>query len=523
MARQIAPGTPSTYDIRLNKVEMPDFSKFEDVGDAQIKAANQNFKLYADTLIKTESAKLYEQYKNDPIQLSNALGKLPKMLSGLPEELRNEMNQKLYLQGVSLVQKAQSNYNKEQNKQTKADAITNAKMSNASIANSFYNMLNDSLKPAEEKSPINKDIYVNDRINLDTIADTIDTQGNPIFTEDEVKSLKTPKDATVAGLGQFAQDLDKKTLDDWKENVFDDKEKFQEEFIVDDETYDSMEKAIEYARNVKEKEETVAENQLRTSNSLAFMKNPIIYRANMSRVPGAINVSKDLDDKLEISKQLEEKASKIYSLADKVGNGKVDPATLQLIIRKVASITIDDQDSSIVDNNILKAYDADLALREAGADEQQLAAFHKLLEVAMTDTAFKQSIAALANKPSFDNMLLDTEWGGRRKTGLGMIKSRKDEDTEYVNKLGKEAYFEAMALISDGKPEEALSAYDARIQQAYDYIKRDIIDVDYVKQQLANMGHAMVELNGNMSKIVGRLPNGEYIIEDTGEKINGGI
>ena len=103
------------------------------------------------------------------------------------------------------------------------------------------------------------------------------------------------------------------------------------------------------------------------------------------------------------------------------------------------------------------------------------------------------------------------------------FRTAKDDDVDYVEDLGRQAYMGAMNLMIQGQPEQALAYYDKYVAKAYDFIKKDVIDVDYVKRELAKTGSAMVELNGNMTKIVGRLPNGEYIIEDTGEKINGGI
>lgn len=290
---------------------------------------------------------------------------------------------------------------------------------------------------------------------------------------------------------------------------------------------DSVGKEIDYQLNLhkKQQEEAIAAQKL--DNALAFMDNPILYRANLDRAfpkSGMENVKgRDIllgkeSDVFEAEKELDKKASEIYSLSDKVGDGKVDPATLQLIVRQVASITADDK-TGVIDDNILKAYDADIALRKAGASPEQLQTYHKLAQIAMTDTNFKQSVAALANKPDFNTMFLDKQ---ARYTGLrSLFRKAKDDDTDYVEDLGRQAYMGAMNYMVQGRPEDALRYYDDKVAEAYDYIKRDVIDVDYVKRELAKTGSAMVELNGRMTKITGRLPNGEYIIESTGEKVNG--
>ena len=295
---------------------------------------------------------------------------------------------------------------------------------------------------------------------------------------------------------------------------------------IKNEVGETVNKTIDYNINLRKAEIEKAQNQQKIENSLAFMDNPILYRANLSRAfpksslentKGA-DILNEKDSGFEAEKALDAKAKEIYSLSDKVGDGKVDPATLQLIVRQVASITADDK-TGIVDDNILKAYDADIALRKAGASPEQLQTYHGLVQMAMTDTNFKQSVAALANKPDFNTMFLDKR---ARYTGLrSLFRTAKDDDTDYVEDLGRQAYMGAMNYMIQGRPEDALRYYDSKVQEAYDYIKKDVIDVDYVKRELAKTGSAMVELNGRMTKITGRLPNGEYIIESTGEKVNG--
>lgn len=285
---------------------------------------------------------------------------------------------------------------------------------------------------------------------------------------------------------------------------------------------ESVKKTIDYNINLREMETKKAQNQQRIENSLAFMDNPILYRANLQRAfPNEsvlASVNKETLDKHGLNAELDKKTREIYSLADKVGNGKVDPQTMSLLVRQVASITADDE-TGIVDNNILKAYDGEIALRKAGANPEQLQSYHRFVQMAMTDTDFKQSVAALANKTDFNTMFLDKP---SRDTGLrSWFRTAKDDDTDYVEDLGRQAYFGAMNLMYQGDTDGALAYYDGKVAEAYDYIKRDIIDVDYVKKELAKNGSAMVELNGRMTKITGRLPNGEYIVESTGEKVNG--
>lgn len=242
MARQIAPGTPSEINAKLVDVKMPSFDAFDKLGDAQIKAANQNFKLYAENVINTESAKLYEQFKNDPIQLSNALGKLPDMLKGLPEELQGEMQKNLITKSISLVQKAQENQKATERKEYKANAVINADETNKAISTDYFNVLVN--MTSDIKKPIYETIYVGNRIRLNELADLTDEDGKPLFTDTQRNAMKMPKQSSVDGFKQFISRFELKQLEDWDKQYFQNRDKFKQDTLIDDSTYDSMETAM---------------------------------------------------------------------------------------------------------------------------------------------------------------------------------------------------------------------------------------------------------------------------------------
>lgn len=203
MPRKIAPGNPPAIDAKLVNVKMPDFKVLDDLGDARIKAANQNFKLYADTLIKSESAKLYEQYKNNPIQLSNALGKLPEMLKGLPEELQDEMNGKLYLTGIGLVQKAQNNMLVEQDIENAQNANKSIELSKALMAQEYQNILQNHISKAEDKNLVSNDVFLAQQMNLNDLADITNHLGKNMYSETQRKAIRNVDDLELAGFKQF--------------------------------------------------------------------------------------------------------------------------------------------------------------------------------------------------------------------------------------------------------------------------------------------------------------------------------
>lgn len=342
------------------------------------------------------------------------------------------------------------------------------------------------------------------------------------------QQLKETRVLLNAGIANEKDSKKKKELEKKKKQVEKDIEKLGETDYADEaieglrqDLKKSVDKSIDYKINLMKAEEEKMKNQIRVENSLAFMDNPIIYRAKVGDEQ-LLN-----EETYKNFPKLKTLQNEIYDLSDKVGDGNVDPVVLHKIVEQVASITLGDDGNT--DVNILKAFDAELALRKAGANPEQLQTFHKLTANAMTDSEFKTKVAALASKPNFDTMFLENKASRDRSllSPASWVRTAKEDDIAYVEKMGREAYLGAMERLSNPENpmalEEALKFYDDKVAEAYDFIKRDVIDVDYVKNQLAKMGHAMVELNGNMTKIVGRLPNGEYIVESTGEKVNGGF
>lgn len=211
MARQIAPGNPPAIEAQQFKVTMPDFKELDQLGDAKIKASEQNFKLYADVTVKTEAAKLYEQYKDDPIMLSNALSKLPGMIKGLPENLQDEMNSKLYLLGVSLVQKAENNRLTATDLENAKNANTSIELSKALMAQEYQNILQNHIASADEKRPVSNDIFVEQQMNLNNLADLQNHNGQNVYSEAQRKAIRNVDDLELEGFKQF---FDKMLIND---------------------------------------------------------------------------------------------------------------------------------------------------------------------------------------------------------------------------------------------------------------------------------------------------------------------
>lgn len=244
MARTIAPGRP--VPVNPVNVNIPDIDLeiFDKLGDAKIKTAMQNFDLYATSTVNLESQKLYQQYKDNPIALANALSKLPEAFTDLPESVQRDMKGKLDTTAISLVTKAQANQEKAIIKQNKALAHTGSNLLMTQLAEDYFNVLTYITAPDEEKRPIDLQIYNTHRAQLAGMTALTDENGNPLFSETQRAKMLMPKEAAVAGFKNFIARPEIKQLEEWDANIFQNRDKFMQDTGIDADTYDSMDQAI---------------------------------------------------------------------------------------------------------------------------------------------------------------------------------------------------------------------------------------------------------------------------------------
>jgi len=254
MARTIGPGTPTP--IIAPKVNIPDIdlSLFDKYGDEKIKTATRNFQLYATTTANAEAQKLYQQYKNNPIALANALSKLPQMFNELPQSVQDELKPKLDNNAISLVTKAQANQQNAINKQNKTLANANATLNMQQISEDYFNVLRYITSPDEEKRPVDLAIYRTHRQELSDLVNLTDEHGSPLFNETTCAKMAMPKEATVAGFKNFIGRMEKDQLKQWDKDFFQDREKFMDDTSIDADTYETMEKAL--TSRIKQLEDT---------------------------------------------------------------------------------------------------------------------------------------------------------------------------------------------------------------------------------------------------------------------------
>lgn len=320
MARTIAPGRP--VPVNPVNVDIPDIDLeiFDKLGDAKIKTAMQNFDLYATSTVNLESQKLYQQYKDNPIALANALSKLPEAFTDLPESVQRDMKSKLDTTAISLVTKAQANQEKAIIKQNKALAHTGSNLLMNQLADDYFNVLTYITAPDEEKRPIDLQIYNTHRAQLAGMTALTDENGNPLFSETQRAKMLMPKEAAVAGFRNFIGRAELDELKAWDTKIFQDRDKFMKDTGIDADTYDSMEQAL--TKRLKQ----LADTKIRTVHGQAYydamnlISEPTALAAEKAKAWDFTN-KKDIDRIVNTSKEITQ--AKYYD--PKVGSG---PAAL---------------------------------------------------------------------------------------------------------------------------------------------------------------------------------------------------
>lgn len=246
MARNIKPGDPNEIKATVRDVKMPSWEAFDKLGDAEIKAANANFKLYADNLLKSEAAKLYNEFSDDPIQLSNGLAKLPDMLKGIPQELQDEMIQKSYLQGVALVQKAQNNQRVKQDLQNKQMTDSGIVESKGLLSQVYQNVLQNHISKAEDKNFVANDIFLQEVNNLNSLSELTTFNGKSAYTDTQKKAIRNIDNLELDGFKQFFDTMitndndDLQATKDYYTKFILAPERFMSENYMNRDTYDKV-------------------------------------------------------------------------------------------------------------------------------------------------------------------------------------------------------------------------------------------------------------------------------------------
>jgi hypothetical protein len=240
------PGAPSEVRALQFEDKRPDVSKLTEFAGKAYKDSITNWNYYLKNEWKKQSEEAVAQFGNNPAQLMGALEKIRTSMlpEDTPKQIRDSFLEDTYYDSASIMNKAQTNYNTRQRKETKANAGIYADGLTDDIATSYFNVLTYNTAPAEEKRPMDLEIYVKQRADLAKLADLTDDDGNFYFSETQRKNMKNPSEAILNGFRDFIYRPDLKQLEQWDQDIFQNRDEFMKSTGIGPDIYDSMEKLL---------------------------------------------------------------------------------------------------------------------------------------------------------------------------------------------------------------------------------------------------------------------------------------
>lgn len=497
MARTIAPEAPSAVEPVNVKTPDIDLSELDKMGDKKIKTANDNFRLYATTTANVEAMKAYEQYKDNPIALANALSKLPEMFKDLPESIQDEMKGKLTNNSISLINKAQANQQKAINRQNKVLAHTNARLNMDQLADDYFNVLGDITAPDSEKKPVIRDIYYQHRADLEALVNITDENGNPLFTETQREKMLMPKEALVSGFKNFIYRPNLKDLEKWDQDVFQNRDKFMEETGIDADTYDTMEKAM-----------TARIKQLKDTDRKIKKTQAEIETAELIKTGDEMK-AKALEENPDVNKKLVKRAvelnKKVLESHWYDPNRSSDPAGVFDMLSLVAKISNDSDTSPDgmerkIEYGLDGIDDVVQNLNKTNMSEEDLKETIDMVYSAIVDKGFVDNIKMLDVGPWIDGVVearraeLDKYYAGYEPRA----KEKFETELEAYHEKGKLAPIEKKAKeYAESRTWASRGTYDRDVAHklAYDNAKTGIMEVMRYLRDTGNVEAAKNMLN----------------------------
>lgn len=284
------PGAPSEVRALQFEDKRPDVSKLTEFAGKAYKDSITNWNYYLKNEWKKQSDEAVAQFGDNPAQLMGALEKIRTSMlpEDTPKQIRDSFLEDTYYDSASIMNKAQTNYNTRQRKETKANAGIYADGLTDDIATSYFNVLTYNTAPAEEKRPMDLEIYVKQRADLAKLADLTDDDGNFYFSETQRKNMKNPSEAILNGFRDFIYRPELKQLQEWDKKIFQNRDEFMKSTGIDGKTYDSMEKLLKQRmKDLKDTETREIHGQAFYEAS-ALITDPIQTNIDKAKTDGII-------------------------------------------------------------------------------------------------------------------------------------------------------------------------------------------------------------------------------------------
>lgn len=516
MARTIAPAKPSTPGAINVPQTGVDVSFIEKEGDAKIAAANNNYKLYAQSQFSIESNKAFQQFQNDPVQLSNALGKIQDgILSGLPEDLAASFQNRFLLNSIGLVQKAENNRLDAIDRQNREIAAQNVAEIGTARMETYANVLSDHIKPADEKTGVAASLFAEQQERLREIAELKDHNGNYIYTKKQRDQILDNSDMKIEAAKRFIDNMiinddeDLTNTKDYYTKFLLAPERFMEENFMDRGTYD---KVVSYAQ----KQLKQAGADIKNARFNQSIQDAMALQ--VENLPGKLAALKEsgLIDK-KLIKHIESTNVKFDTLNPAVADTPVAMIDALQIVNdwdvNPAAITEEQQQEIIEQGTVALDTLAEYAQKN-GMTPKQIERTRQMVANKELSTVYADMInnfdGIAKNLRRAENRRQNKSFGAAfaNLTDIDGMSPEETLQALMLNKLMQNAIDEGNQLVRQGRFEE-IRALQRRTQEQAAHIFYPNIDWDKV----ARDPDTIVEVNGRKGRVKGYTNTGDIYLD----------
>lgn len=253
MAQYIAPRQPHELKVDLQKPQNISFETFDKIGDAQLKVAMTNYKLYADNTVKQHMNDLYNQFKNDPIKLQGAIQHATKTIipDELPQDIKDSMMGSILTSADTYIEKARKNQIEIQERQNKEYTAQGIQFTDDALVIDAENVFNNNITVAENKDPMVNNTFNTHAAQRRAYGQLRDSNGKFVYSERERKRLNSTSDAQYKGFKNFFDNMivnDDEHLTEatkyYKSQILA-PQRFMKESFLDRDAYDKIKKYAE--------------------------------------------------------------------------------------------------------------------------------------------------------------------------------------------------------------------------------------------------------------------------------------
>lgn len=461
MARQIAPDSPRTPDVlRIDPPKM-DFTILRNMADQKEKSAIENYELYAQTSWRQMSNAIFNNNKNNPVAVGVLLDKTIQDIlpDDMPEDMRNRYLSEFTIDSVGLVSKAEANRQVQIDQQNKQMVQVGVADLMSDLEKDYIGLLRYNMSPAEDKRPVDVEVYNAHLLELANLANFKDSTGKFIYSESQRRNMIEQADTKLNGAKSFFDNM----LINNPESAKD----YYEKFILQPVEY--MEQS-RMGRNTYETFKKYAEQQLKNYDQ--DIEDSKFNRTILETLALTVDYSDEKYEKLRDSKLDDGVLKKLKDETTKFntynGAQAISPEAMFVALDNAREL-LDNTDYTPQGREKAISQYAD-ALEETGrwADENGLSAsdsnnIRKMLVGAAADSGFADilrdvsslnDVLQVSNYGSAglsDEVLTVTNYGLGQGDNIRAVRTAQDTAVKRAKRLAEQV----MTLYASGQPDKA--------------------------------------------------------------------